>query len=91
MEINKINPNINFGQLVPTEALLKSALKIHNFREGKSLTLAVDKSFPGSVGYFNKAINIAKIIQSKQKMKPFARFFCHSDEMFLFLQIKRNR
>ena len=59
------NTNINFGQLIPTKPLLKSALKIHDYDEGKALSLSITTKFPGNIGYYKRAINIADNIISK--------------------------
>lgn len=60
MKIQNNTQNTSFGQLVPTKPLLKSALKIHNFEEGRELYLSTSTAFPGNVGYYKKAIEIAQ-------------------------------
>lgn len=59
------NTKTHFGHLIPTKPLLKSALKIHSYDEGKDLTLSITTKFPGNLGYYNKAVKIAESILNK--------------------------
>lgn len=61
----KNNTHTYFGQLLPAKPLLKSALQIHTYEEGKALSLSISNKFPGNIGYYKKAVCIANDIISK--------------------------
>lgn len=70
MKIQNTNQNTSFGQLVPTKPLLKSAIGIHTYSEGRDLYLSTSKKFPGHEGYYKKAIIIAQTaIKNDDKLK----------------------
>ena len=59
MNILKQNQTITFGQLVPTEPLLKAAVKIHQFGDAKILNNALGVTYSGHIGFYQRAITIA--------------------------------
>lgn len=61
------NKNITFGQLIPTKALLKSALGIHKFEDAKILNQSVGIKAPGHQGYHKRASLIASNAVEKNK------------------------
>lgn len=70
MKIQNTNQNTSFGQLVPTKPLLKSAIGIHTYSEGRDLYLSTSKKFPGHEGYYKKAIIIAQTaIKKNEELK----------------------
>ena len=56
MKIENSTQNTSFGQLVPTKPLLKSAMGIHTYSEGRELYLSTSQKFPGHEGYYKKAV-----------------------------------
>lgn len=56
---------ISFGQLVPTEALLKSALGIHKFEDAKILNQSMGIKYSGHVSFYKRAVTISENILSK--------------------------
>ncbi len=62
-----MNSNINFGQLVPTKPLLKAALNIHTYDEGKELYLSTSSKVVGNIGYHKRASKIAENAFSKNE------------------------
>ena len=80
MNILNQNQTITFGQLVPTEPLLKAAIKIHKFEDAKILNKAVGVNYSGHIGFYQRAIvisdkiikdnpNIAEIVSHLQKIE----------------------
>ena len=53
------NNNLHFGQKLPTKALLKSALEIHDFEDAKLLNLSMGTKYSGKVSFYIRAKNIA--------------------------------
>ena len=64
MKIENQN-QISFGQVVPTEALLKSALGIHKFEDAKILNQSMGIKYSGHVSFYKRAITISENILSK--------------------------
>ena len=60
MEISNTQHNINFGQKVPTKALLKSALQMQNFEEAKELNISLGIKYSGHIGFHKRALTIAE-------------------------------
>ena len=56
---------ISFGQVVPTEALLKSALGIHKFEDAKTLNESMGIKYSGHVSFYKRAVSISENILSK--------------------------
>ena len=56
---------ISFGQAVPTEALLKSALGIHKFEDAKILNQSMGVMYSGHIGFHKRAVSISENILSK--------------------------
>ena len=65
MNINNSYNTPMFGQKVPTTPLLKMGADIFSYEDAKNLCLSFDKSFPGHVGYFNKAKSFSKRVAQK--------------------------
>ena len=64
--MNTISQNkISFGQVVPTEPLLKSALGIHKFDDAKILNQSIGIKYSGHISFYQRAIQIAEEIISK--------------------------
>ena len=64
--MNIISQNeISFGQVVPTEPLLKSALGIHKFDDAKILNQSIGVKYSGHISFYQRAIKIADEIISK--------------------------
>ena len=59
------NSNINFYHLIPTEAFLRSAAKIHNFEDAKLLNYSVNVKYSGWISFYKRAIKIAESIINK--------------------------
>jgi len=65
--------NIPFGKLLPTEALLKSALRIHKYEDAKLLSNSMGITAPGKKSFYNHAVDIAQNAVLKNKfIKEFA-------------------
>ena len=62
MRITKQNNVKFFGQKVPTEPLLKSAVKLHKFEDAKSLNQAIGIKYSGHISFYERAINISNRI-----------------------------
>lgn len=74
MKIENNTQNTSFGQLVPTKPLLKSAMGIHTYSEGRELYLSTSQKFPGHEGYYKKAVIIAQsAIKKNEKIKELVR------------------
>ena len=70
MKIENSTQNTSFGKLVQTKTLLKSAMGINNYSEGRELYLSTSQKFPGHEGYYKKAVIIAQsAIKKKRKNK----------------------
>ena len=67
MKITNSQNQINFGQKVPTKALLKSALQKQNFEEAKELNLSLGVKFSGHIGFHKRAVLIAQNACKKNK------------------------
>ena len=67
MKITNSQNQINFGQKVPTKALLKSALQKQNFEEAKELNLSLGVKFSGHIGFHKRALLIAENACKKNK------------------------
>lgn len=67
MKITNSQNQINFGQKVPTKALLKSALQKQNFEEAKELNLSLGVKFSGHIGFHKRALLIAEKACKKNK------------------------
>lgn len=60
----------NFGHIVPTEPLLKSALEIHKYEDAKVLNQAIGIKYSGHVSFYKRAIKIAQdIIEKNPQVK----------------------
>ena len=57
--------NVNFGHIVPTEPLLKSALRIPSFNEAKTLNQIFGTKYSGHISFHKRAIKIAEDILDK--------------------------
>ena len=67
--MNTISNNITFGEKIPTEYFLKTALKLQNFDEAKFLiqyTQGVKTS--GKYGFHQRAMKYAEQILEKNKL-----------------------
>jgi len=60
--------NIPFEKLLPTEALLKSALRIHKYEDAKLLSNSMGITIPGKRSFYNHALDIAENVISKNKV-----------------------
>jgi hypothetical protein len=65
MNISNQNQKITFGQLVPTEPLLKAAIKMHKFEDAKVLNNAIGINYSGHISFYQRAITIADGIIKK--------------------------
>jgi len=65
--IHHNNNNINFGQLMPTKILIKSALGRQNFEESKFLNQTLGVKYSGYLGFHKRAGNIAKNVIDKNE------------------------
>lgn len=61
------NNNPHFGQQLPTKALFKSALGIHEFEDAKLLNLSMGTKYAGKVSFHIRAQNIAQNVTDKNK------------------------
>lgn len=70
--MNTINQHnsIYFGQLVPTNELLKCALNIHRYEDAKALVTSYDNRFPGHQGFSGKA---KKFVESALEKNQFLK------------------
>ena len=69
MNILNQNQAITFGQLVPTEPLLKAAIKIHKFEDAKILNNAIGVNYSGHISFYQRAIVISdRIIKNNPKI-----------------------
>ena len=65
MNILNQNYTVTFGQLVPTEPLLKAAMKMHKFEDAKVLNNAIGVNYSGHVSFYKRAITISDEIVKK--------------------------
>ena len=59
MKILDQNQTTAFGQLVPTEPLLKASVKIHDFEDAKILNKALGVNYSGHISFYKRAITIS--------------------------------
>lgn len=60
MKVTNSQKHINFGQKVPTKALLKSALQKQNYEESRELNLSLGIKYSGHIGFYKRALAIAE-------------------------------
>ena len=65
MKIADNDSKITFCQLLPTAPLLRSAAKIHNFEDAKSLNISVNIKYSGWISFYKRAIKIADEVIKK--------------------------
>ena len=65
--MNTLNSDskITFGHFVPTEPLLKSALKLHKYEDAKILNNSLGVQYSGHISFYKRAITIANNIVKK--------------------------
>lgn len=60
MRTKTIQSHVNFGQKVPTEYLLKAALKKINYTEAKALNQSIGVQYSGYIGFHKRALALAE-------------------------------
>jgi len=60
MRTKTLHQQVNFGQKVPTEYLLKAALKKIDFTEAKALNQSIGVQYSGHIGFHKRALVLAE-------------------------------
>ena len=68
MNTLNMNNSITFGELIPTEQLLKSAVRIHKFEDAKILNNAIGVNYSGHISFYKRAIEISERIIKNNPM-----------------------
>ncbi len=94
MNINS-NSTVNFGQMVPTEPLLKSAVKIHKYEDAKALNYALGIKVSGHISFYKRAVAIAeKVVRNNPEIKKMVdkiKSFSNSDEKIQEIQRLKDK